>query len=62
MDFVMWLKWLFVILVLILAMMLAVTMWSPQRRRAVHQTFVLLAKIVLAMAICGAAIAYFKRY
>lgn len=55
-------KILFILLVLILAMMLAVAMWSPQRRRAVHQTFVLLAKIVLAVAICGAAIAYFKRY
>lgn len=58
----MWFKVLFILLVLMLAMRLVVAMWSPQRRRVVHGFFVLLAKIVLVVAICGATIVYFQRY
>lgn len=58
----MWLKILFSLLVLFAIVAIVIAMWSPQRRRAVHQFFVLLAKIVLAVAVVGAAIAYYKRH
>lgn len=58
----MWFKWLLVLLCLILVIMVWLVLRLPQRRRAIHQKFVLLAKIVLIVAICGAAMAYYQRH